>query len=213
MEISNILLDDEQVSWTFSHKMDLHKKLITNISVAILGFLVMTLILLIIGIFVNQLQAYFFGLFWIGLIFGGSIIFQYRDYALLKKKLDITNEDLKAYQESFYFTNRRCILKSYKTFKLDLKKFPNHEINKDYFILKHEDIKTIIVSSFKNLHIIWISEKYNEKTIDFDSFVQFKIPSDRFEKFFEILKETLPIEKADKKNESISVYIIKKERS
>ena len=211
MEISNILLDDEQVLWSFSHKIDLYKKLIIHIFLAMFGFLVMTSILLIIGIFVNQLQAYFFGLFWIGLIFGGFILYQYRNYAFLKKNLDLTNDDLKAYPESFYFTNRRCILKSYKTFTIELKKFLNHEIKLDYFILKHEDVRQIIASSYKNKHLIWISEKHVEKSIDWDSFIQFQLPNDKFEQLFEIMCDILPIKVLDDSIENVIRYTLSEE--
>jgi hypothetical protein len=173
----------------------------------------MTLILLIIGIFVNQLQAYFFGLFWIGLIFGGYILFQYRDYNFLKKTLDFNNEKLKSYQESFFLTNRRCILKSYKTFKYESKKFPNHEVKKDYFILKNKDIKSIIISSYKNMHTIWLSEKIFKKTIDWESFIRFEFPSDKFNNFFELLNDFLPLHIVNDSIENITQYRVIKETS
>ena len=120
----------------------------------------------------------------------------------------MNNEDLKAYPEAFYFTNKRCILKSYKTFNLELKKFPNHEIQNDYFILKHEQIKTIIVSSYKNLQNLWISEKNSEKTIEWDSFIQFQIPNDKFKKFFEIMSNFLPLKVVDDSIENVIRYRI-----
>ena len=208
MEISNILLDDEQVLWSFSHKINLHKKRIINIFLVILGFLIIAFVMSIIGIFVNQLQAYFLGLFWIGLIFCGFIMFQYRDHTLLKNKLDLTNKELKIYQESFYFTNKRCMLKSYKTFKIELKKFPNHEIKKDCFIIKHEDIKQIIISSYKNRHSIWISEKHLEKSIDWSSFIKFEFPNEKFNDLYEIVNKTLKLQVADNSIENVTHYSV-----
>ena len=55
---------------------------------------------------------------------------------------------------------------------------------------------------------LWISEKNSEKTIEWDSFIQFQIPNDKFKKFFEIMSNFLPLKVVDDSIENVIRYRI-----
>jgi len=219
MEINDILFEDEQLLWTLSKEINVYKKIIYKTLRRILFNGILALMWLIMGIFTDNFFLFvFIAFFFIPLGISWTIFFQYLFYIRLKSALKVKKKDLKEYQESFYFTNRRCILKSYKIFdkqEIKLKKFPNHKIIKDYFILNHEIIKTILisVSSFKKIHTIYISEKEAHKYKDWESFFKIKIPSDKYNDYFEIMRNFLYLEEVGKMVENIKRYHVTKEIS
>ncbi|TXT65197.1 MAG: hypothetical protein BAJALOKI3v1_120004 [Promethearchaeota archaeon] len=208
VQISDLLLEYERVEWSYREKVNIFEKLIVrNVCYPLLiGIPILITILFLSLCFNWEIVFGFaiaFGLF-SALFF---IVPEVYNYIQIKKTLQLSKMDLRNYKRALYLTNERWIQKSYKVLNIDLKNFPNHQLTRDFFILNHTDIKTIIISTYKKEHTIWVSGKDPEKTIKWENYITFKLPSGQFDELFEKIRKYISLEILDDSIENVTLYI------
>ncbi|MBD3197710.1 MAG: hypothetical protein GF317_21840 [Candidatus Lokiarchaeota archaeon] len=207
MEISELLLENEFIEWSFTKQINLFEKIIIRYTfrpfIIIIGPLLLIMFLSLLLSWTYLFSATLILVF----ILGFYILFRFNDYFRIKRKFRLSKSELRSYHVSIYLTNKRIIQKSYEILNLEFKNFPNYELREDFFILNHEDIRAIIISYYKNRYKIWLSgTKANTKYIRWENYTSFEIPEDKYDNFYKILKKYIPLDILDNSIENVIRY-------
>ncbi|MBD3215164.1 MAG: hypothetical protein GF311_21335 [Candidatus Lokiarchaeota archaeon] len=207
MQLSDLLLKNESVEWSYEEEVNIFEKLIIRkICYPLLIGMPILIIILFLSISFNWEILFGFVITFALFTTLFFIVPEIFNYVRIKKRLQLSKMDLRNYKRALYLTNERWIQKSYKVLNIDLKNFPNHQLARDFFILNHRDIKSIIISSYKNEHTIWISGKDSEKTIQSENYITFELPSEQFDELFAVLKKNINLRPIDNSVENVTFY-------
>jgi hypothetical protein len=207
MQLTDLFLENESVEWSYKEEVNIFEKLIIRkISYPLLIGIPIMIIILFLSLSFNWEIVFGFVIAFALFTTLWFIVPEIYNYLRIKKRLHLSKMDLRNYKRALYLTNERWIQKSYKVLNIDLKNFPNYQIAKDFFILNHRDIKSIIISSYKNKHTIWISGKDPEKTIQWENYVTFELPSEQFDELFAVLKKNINLKVIDNSVKNVTRY-------
>ncbi|MFW9971697.1 MAG: hypothetical protein ACFFDF_15990 [Candidatus Odinarchaeota archaeon] len=206
--LDEVLLKDERILWSYQNKKDLLKSPIQYIFLGIIVYCIGFSIILILSFLLNMIALLIsYGVFLtIGFFFW--TYYRYRDYLEIQNDLNSSKEELKNYKEEIYLTNKRWIQKSDLVFKIDLKRYPVHQIKGDIILINYNDIKSLVTVEIqeKNQYYIGISGTYQKK-IDVFNILGFYLPTDMYNDLFNILNQNMYLEIEEVLSNNIKKYI------